>query len=260
MRKKQAEKIFATGRLVTVAAAFFFIMPAGVRAETNSLSAHDILLAADRARGNFDGVAWKVSVDAIEDGITRNTVYSVKARGFDVVAETLEPSRQKGNQLLMHSGNMWFMKPDLSKPVPISQRQRLAGAASNGDLAATNYANDYDPTVAPDAEVDGEACHVFDLKARTTKCTYDRIVYFISRARNVGLRSDYYTSSGKLIKTARMSYTNTVTLADGHSQVFISDITIHDATTTNSVAIMKFSSPQLKALPPETFDINRLRK
>ncbi|MEI8243524.1 MAG: outer membrane lipoprotein-sorting protein [bacterium] len=227
---------------------------------TNAAAIHEVLLAADRARGNLDGVIWTVGITATEDDSTKANVYAVKARGFDVLAEVLEPSRQKGNQLLMHLGNMWFSKPDLTKPVTISQRQRLSGSAANGDLAATNYAEDYEPTVTEDAVLDGEACHVFDLKARDRRCTYDRVVHFVSRTRQVGVRSDYYTSTGKLIKTARMAYTNTVIRADGKSLPFISEIFIRDAVATNNVATMSFSPPKLQLLPPETFDVNRLRK
>lgn len=233
---------------------------AAAEALTNAAAIHEILQTADRARGNTDGVIWTVGISALEDGATRENVYAVKARGFDVLAEVVEPSRQKGNQLLMHLGNMWFSKPDLSKPVPISQRQRLAGSAANGDLAATNYADDYEPTVAEDAVLDGEPCHVFDLKARNRRCTYDRVLYFVSRSRQVGVRSDYYTATGMLIKTARMAYTNMVSGADGKPLPYISEIIIRDAVVTNNVATMTFSPPKLQPLAPEIFDVNRMRK
>jgi hypothetical protein len=221
-----------------------------------------MLRAADRARGNLDGVVWSVHVVAAEEGAaTRSNAYRVKARGFDVLAEVLEPARQKGNKLLMHAGNMWFAKPDLSKPVPISQRQRLAGSAANGDLAATNYAEDYEPSAVTAGEVDGEPCRVFDLKARPGRsCTYDRVVDYVSVARRVGVRAEYFTSSGKLIKTARMAYDNTVAGADGRPAPFISGIVIRDAIVTNSTTAMAFSAPLLQTLAPETFDVNLLRR
>jgi hypothetical protein len=227
---------------------------------TNAAAMRDLLQDADRARGNQDGIVWTVRVVAIEEDATRENTYVVKARGFDVLAEVLEPSRQKGNRLLMHMGNMWFLKPDLSKPVPISQRQRLAGCAANGDLAATNYADDYEPAISGEAEVDGEACHIFDLKARDRRCTYDRVVYYVSRTRRVGLRAEYYTAGGRQIKTARMTYTNTIAAADGAVQPFISEIRIRDSVVTNNTATLSFSPPRLLVLAPETFDVNRLRK
>lgn len=227
---------------------------------TNAAAIHALLQTADRARGNLEGVIWTVKITAFEDEAAKANVYAVKARGFDVLAEVVEPSRQKGNQLLMHLGNMWFSKPDLSKPVPISQRQRLAGSAANGDLAATNYAEDYDATALADTVEENEPCHVFDLQARHRRCTYDRVVYYVSRDRQVGVRADYYTATGKLIKTARMSYTNTVAGADGARLPFISAIFIRDAVATNNTANLLFSAPKIQPLPPETFDVNRLRK
>jgi hypothetical protein len=221
---------------------------------------HAILQAADQARGNHDGIIWTVQVTGVENDTPRANVYAVKARGFDILAEVMEPARQKGNLLLMHLGNMWFTKPDLSKPIPISQRQRLTGIAANGDLAATNYADDYLATLQADTRVDDEPCHVFDLRANNRRCTYDRIVYYVSQARQVGVRSDYYTAGGKQIKTAYMSYTNTLADAAGRTRPFISTIFIRDALATNNTATLNFSPPRLGALTAETFDVNRLRK
>lgn len=233
-----------TGTLVT-----------GSGANTNAVA---LLHAADRARGNGDGIIWNVHARSLERGREENFEFLVKARGFDILSETLRPPVSKGNRVLQASNNTWFYKPGLQKPLPVSVRQKMAGNAAYGDIAATNYAVDYEVTPMADAEVDGELCYVFDLKAIPgRRCTYDRIVYFISRSRQVGVKAEYYTVSGKLTRSARMVYENT--LPDGTNTLpLISKMTIFDHFVTNNVTTLEFAAPTLRSLPPSTFDVNRI--
>jgi hypothetical protein len=159
----------------------------------------------------------------------------------------------------MVNGNMWFYKPGLSKPVPISTRQKLMGNAAYGDIAATNYFEDYDAALLHQEMIDDQACHVFDLAARTNTATYDRIRYWVSMSRNVGLKAEYYTVSGKKIKSARMFYRKTVDM-DGQEKPFISEIQISDAVINTEKTVLKFDNPQLAALPDSLFNQNLLKK
>jgi len=217
-----------------------------------------LLRAADRARGNCEGVVWNVHVRSQERGREEQYDFLVKARGFDVLSETLRPPVSKGNRVLQISNNTWFFKPGLQKPLPVSVRQKMAGNAAYGDIAATNYAEDYEVTPLADADVDGERCTVLDLKAIPgRRCTYDRIVYYISQKRGVGVKAEYYTVSGKLTRSARMSYDHS--LPDGdQTRPLISSMAIFDHFVTNSLTTLEFAAPVLAPLPPSTFDVNRL--
>jgi len=220
----------------------------------------DILKKADEARGNIGGVMWDVSVLAVEDGATNSRTLNVKARGFDISARILSPPKSKGQVLLMLDGNMWFYKPELSKPVPVSQRQKLIGRASNGDIASTNYAEDYDISSQTNDTVNGENCWLFDLRAKSKHTTYDRIVYWVSVPQGVGVKADYYTVSGKIQKSADMAYTNTVVLADGIARPFISKMTIMDRLTSEDTTTLSFSPPVVQPVLPYVFDLNLLGK
>ena len=57
---------------------------------------------------------------------------------------------------------MWIYMPTASRPIRISPLQRLMGQASNGDVARTNFATDYD---AKSVTEDGDA-FVLDLVAK----------------------------------------------------------------------------------------------
>ncbi|SMC90162.1 outer membrane lipoprotein-sorting protein [Desulfocicer vacuolatum DSM 3385] len=226
---------------------------------TMDLSIQKILEKADKARGNRDGISWEVSILSSENKKKSKMAFNVSARGFDTLAESIAPAKDKGNKILMVNGNMWFYKPGLNKAVPISQRQKLIGNAAYGDIAATNYAEDYEATPMPDDIVNQEVCHVFLLKAKTKNATYDHIHYWISRDSGLGIKSIYFTVSGKKLKSAEMKYDNFVEI-DGKSQPFISKIIIRDILIKQNMTTLLFENAQIKDIPNHIFNRNLLKK
>lgn len=222
--------------------------------------AQDILKAADEARGNVEGIAWNVTIESTEnERVTDTLVYDIKARGFNVAGVSQAPAKYKGNKLLMLNTSMWFYKQGLSKPVPISQRQKLMGDASYGDIASTNYADDYEAVALPDEQVGDEDCHVFDLKAKSEKSTYDRIRYWVSKKRLVGVKAEYYTVSGKKFKSANMEYANHIQL-EGRRRAFLSRIVMHNELMNGAVTYLSLRDPRLAPLPDYVFDLNLLMR
>ena len=217
----------------------------------------EILHKSDMARGNLEGVEWKVYIHSIEKGRVQDRKLDVKARGYDFLAIMTEPPKVKRHKLLMVDHNMWFAKPGVKKPVPVSSRQKFLGGVSYGDIAATNYANDYQPTSFTQVTLDGEPCYLFDLKAATKKATYDRVKYWISQKTIVGVKAEYYTVSGKMFKWATFEFNNRVRL-DNNIQPFISKMIIHDAIVSGDVTTMAFSKPKLVTVPPADLDLNLL--
>lgn len=223
-------------------------------------STEDILRFADEARGNVEGIAWNVTVESTEnERVSDSMVYDIKARGFNVAGVSQAPAKYKGNKLLMLNTSMWFYKQGLSKPVPISQRQKLMGDASYGDIASTNYADDYAATELPDERVGDEDCHVYDLKAKTEKSTYDRIRYWVSKERLVGVRAEYYTVSGKKFKSATMEYDNHIQLA-GQRRAFLSRIVMRGELMNGAVTYLSLREPRLAPLPDSVFNLNLLMR
>jgi hypothetical protein len=222
-------------------------------------SAYDILKKADESRGNLKGIAWEVMVESIEQQRTENMLYDIKARGFDISGMSLAPPKYKGNKLLMSNNNMWFYKPGLSKAIPISQRQKLMGNAAYGDIASTNYAEDYESKPLPDETVNGEDCYVFDLTSKNDKTTYDRVKYWISKERLVGIKAEYFTVSGKKFKLAEMEYGNTVVVG-GNKRPFISKITMRDALMNEDVTYLNLTKPRFEPLSDYVFNLNLFMK
>jgi outer membrane lipoprotein-sorting protein len=223
------------------------------------MSPKEMLQKADEARGKTEGIQWDISIDSVEGGREQHRALRVNARGNNSLSDTLAPANVKGQRLLMQDRNMWFAKPGLSKAVPISPRQKLTGGAANGDIASTNYSGDYRITHTEEGKANGEDCLVLDLQAVDSRATYDRIKYWISRERLVGLKAEFYTVSGKMFKTATFEYKNNITI-NGEPREFISKMIIISAIVKEDITTMHYNKPIFKTIPDSTFNLNLLTK
>jgi hypothetical protein len=244
-------------RFTALLVTFFSVIVFHPKPVLAEMTPKEILSMADRARGNVEGVEWEIEIESVERGRTQKRTLLVKARGYNSLAEFLSPPKVKGRKLLMIDRNMWFIKPGLRKPVPISPRQKLMGGASNGDIASTNYAGDYEPTSIAEDTVNGEPCFLLDLKATNKKATYDRIKYWISKERLVGVKSEFYTVSGKKFKSATFEYKNSITV-EGRPAAFVSKMVITDAVIKANVTTMTYDEVELKKIPDSAFNLNLL--
>lgn len=191
------------------------------------------------------------------DKVSDEQRLEVRAVDDASVAETLEPARFKGSKLLQVGRNMWLTRPGLSKPIPISPRQRMSGQASNGDIAATNYAADYEAQLADEETVDGEPCHILELAAKHKRATYDRVRYWVSAKRGVGVKAEFYSVSGKLLKTAKFDYGNTIEY-EGRRIPFVSRMTIRDA-LVDAETTMDFGTVKVRRIPAAEFDLGQMQ-
>jgi hypothetical protein len=221
--------------------------------------AHSILKDSDQARGGgLPGIVWEIRLQS-RDGDRNDEPQRILVKAVDdsSVAETQEPVRFKGSKILQVERSMWMTRPGLSKPIPISPRQRMSGQASNGDIAATNYAGDYEAELAGTENIDGEECHVLNLTAKHKRATYDKIRYWVSVKRVVGLKAEFYSVSGKLLKTARFEYGNTIE-HEGKRIPFISRMTIRDA-LIDAETVMEFGTVKVKKIAASEFDLGQIQ-
>jgi len=231
-----------------------FCLPVLAAPEAQTLLRH-----ADRARGGgLPGIVWEIKLVSREGAkISDEQRLEVRAVDDASVAETLEPVRFKGSRLLQAGRNMWLTRPGLSKPIPISPRQRLSGEASNGDIAATNYAGDYEAKFAGNESVDGEDCQILELTAVQRRATYDRVRYWISTKREVGVKAEFYSLSGKMLKSARFEYGNAIEYS-GQRIPFVSRMSIRDA-LIDAETTMNFGTVKVRRISPAEFDLGQMQ-
>ena len=222
------------------------------------LSVTDILKHSDRARGNVGGIIWNISITTNEEGSIETRGMTVKVKGNDTLARYTSPATMNDRMVLMKNRNMWFIRSGLKKPVSISPRQKLMGDAANGDIASTNYAGDYSGELLGEEAVQGEPCYVLDLKAANKNVTYDRIKYWVSKERLVGVKAEFFTLSGKLFKTADFTYDNRITIESGEMIPFVSELIIHDAIQKDKVTTLRYSNVRVQAIPDSSFNLSVL--
>jgi hypothetical protein len=215
---------------------------------------------ADEARGGgIPGLIWDVR--AVTSGTDSDSLpehrLRVKAAESASLAEVLEPANSRGSKMLQVERNWRTPTPGLPKPVAISPRLRLTGQAAVGDIAATNYAKDYEATYVREERCGERACHVLDLVARTKRTTYDRITYWIDVERGTAIKAEFLSPSGKLLKSARFEYDNVVDVG-GRSIPFISRMLISDA-LSDSRTELEYSRIQIEPVAASEFDVANLQ-
>lgn len=227
-------------------------------AAAEALDAAQILKRADAARGGgMPGLYWRLSIRAVDGHKVEDQGLTVKTDGSSSLAEFFAPANISDQRLLMVGRNMWFIRHGLRKPVPISPRQRLLGQASNGDIAATNYAADYEAKLAGEESIDGNPCFKLELRARHDEVTYPRIDYWVSVAKGEAVKADFISVSGKVFKTAYFEYANQVEF-NGNKLPFISRMVIEDRINTAQKTTLEYSAIKVLQLPRRTFDLNSL--
>lgn len=227
----------------------------------DSPNATEIVAASDRARGGgLDGVQWTIDITGRDSsGPIDKRAYVVRASGDDSMAQATYPAREAGGRLLQNGRNMWFGKATLTKPVSISTRQKMVGPASNGDIASTNYAKDYDATMLRVEQVNGEDAYVLNLLAKNKFVTYDRIVYYVSVSRLVPLKAEFYTVSGKIFKTAVFEMNNRLDI-DGKAQPFVSKMSIQDTIEKSNYSLLQYSEVRTQQFGADTFNLGSLNR
>ena len=165
-------------------------------------SSQQLIRDADRFRGfPGQGFKFKLEVTSIIPGEAKRTNrMSVFVREADSLVRFDAPVRDRGKAMLFKDRALWFHIPKTRKLIRIAPLQRLLGDASNGDVAGTQFSTDYQSEITGRGSIDGEPCHVLDLKAVDRKVTYARLRYWVSQKDHRPLKSEHYAISGKLLK------------------------------------------------------------
>lgn len=222
---------------------------------TEQLTPQEILAKSDQARGNGPGLKWVIQIISLENGREQTRTMDLKVKGDNSLACFTAPAKVKGRMMLMRDRNMWFIKPGLRKPVPISPRQKLMGGAANADVASTNYAEDYKIEKMSEGIFQDQPCYLFDLTAANKKVTYDKIRYWISKKDHLGVKAEFYTKSGKMFKTATFEYNNMISFK-GKQNPFVSKMIIKDAVIKENITILNYSDIAIKKISSATFNLN----
>jgi outer membrane lipoprotein-sorting protein len=214
---------------------------------TNAFAADPaaLLRKVDEYRNPFDSFSIDVKLTSYTKSGSEVSRYHVSGKGSDrSLVEFTYPQSERGKSLLMLRDAMWIYMPDTSRPIRISPLQRLAGQASNGDVARTSFTIDYNPQSVAE---DGEA-YVIDLVAKDPAVAYNRVKLWVDKTTYQPLRADFYVVSGKLIK--RAWYREYGEMA-GHRVVKM--VEIEDLLRPGNRTVMRYAALQAKDNPDRMF-------
>jgi outer membrane lipoprotein-sorting protein len=125
-----------------------------------------------------------------------------RERGERVLVRILAPPEQVGKDLLLIGNDMWQYIPDVERSVRIAGTQRfMGGDFNNGDLLNVSLVGDYDAELVSVVQVDGEELYYLELEAVGAGATYDLVKYWVRTGSFIPAREEYFTLSGKKMKT-----------------------------------------------------------
>ncbi len=168
----------------------------------DSLSANEMVKKADLKRG-LGNVEHTFTVDVTNSKTNKRELYKVYFKDVNnTLSEQLEPEKSKGRKMLMKDYDIWLFTPSIKKPIRISLEQKLTGEVSNGDIAKTNYAEDYEAKILETTKADKNKTIKLELVAKNKKVTYGRIEYILSQKDFSPQEAIFFALSGKPLKRA----------------------------------------------------------
>ena len=219
--------------------------------------ARAIVQRADEIRFPRDSFTVEVRVSSTIRGEPQEPRrYRLMSRGSeDTIIQTLEPAVDRGQNMLMRGRELWMFMPSVSQPVRLSLSQRLSGQVANGDLARTQFATDYEPTLIGSEQIDGKAHHVLELIATDRSMTYPKIRYWVRAADNHPHKAEFMSASGRLMKTCR--FENFQTLG---GRVRPTRLVMTDALKAGDESVLEYTGLRSQDLPARMFTKEFLKK
>ena len=239
-----------------------FIADAKMPAQGNELSAEAILKKADAYR-NFKDTAFSFDLTLTsKEKDKKAKVFGMHAKIYDShtsVVAYKTPKREQGKALLMNGRNLWFFSKLAKKPIRITPQQRLLGEASNGDVASTDFSGDYIPYLIDGEDTQDQAHYRLRLEAiPDSLAAYHQVQLWLEKTTFKPLKAEFYSTSGKHLKTAH--YTKYTALQDFDGKLQLTELEIHSAIKDGSVTKMEYSGFQLEDLEENQFRPTQVRR
>ncbi|MEH6345066.1 MAG: outer membrane lipoprotein-sorting protein [Bermanella sp.] len=168
-------------------------------------NANELVSILDSYRGyNDSGFTMQTTtVSYKKNRKPRTNQVLVKVLGDKSHVTFESPAREKGRMILSRDNNMWIYFPGTRKVVRISAAQKLLGEASNGDILGTALSTHYSAKIIGEAKIEETDTFKLELLATHKKASYPRIVFYMDKdSQHKPIKSDYFSRSGKLLKSA----------------------------------------------------------
>lgn len=219
--------------------------------------ARDILARAESIRFPESGFQMDIDITTTQpDTEPELRSYRLLSNGnTQTLVQTTAPAIDRNQILLMRDRDLWAFLPNLSQPIRLPLSQRLTGQVSNGDLARANFVGDYTPSLLRSEKVDGETHHVLQLDAVDRWVTYHKVLYWVNARNYRPLKAEFYTVSGRLLKTCHYQKYKPMLGEQRPSQ-----LVIEDAVRAGHKSVLDYANMVARNLPERVFTKDYLKK
>lgn len=228
--------------LFAIAAALLAVAPALALPPADPSPA--ALLERIDDRRSIPDMRFEIRIASFEDGKQRDSnlmwgfVKSSGGADSRILLYFAEPASVKGRKMLMDGSVVYLLFPRTRNPIRLSPLQVLLGEASNGDVARTEFSQDYDVASLSEAELDGAACYLFKLEAKESRkdSTYRSVALWVEKSKERPVYAEFSAVDGRLLKKA---YYKDYGPAEGKDFPFTMDI--YDGENPNKHTTMTYS-------------------
>jgi negative regulator of sigma E activity len=199
----------------------------------------ELLRAIDGSRPPGQAARIELMLVTTDHGMESRRRYRVLDDGDGrSIVEFLDPL-DHGQKLLATSDELWFFSARIHRAIRVPPSQRLFGEASYGDIARLQWSRDYQPNFddMPEDSIAGQACWRVKLTAQDATKTYRQILLWVAKSTRLPLQAQYFTASGKLLKSAEFPRARWV---DGR---LVNDVwVLRSATSTKRSTVLTIES------------------
>ena len=226
-------------------------------ADTGNKQAQEILRQADAIRFPQKSFETNVTITTrTAEGKDETFKYRILSRGNEkTLVITTEPPSDRGQIMLMSGRDLWVYMPNISQPIRLPLAQRLTGQVANGDVARANFTGDYTPKLLRNETIGDQNYYVLELTAVDRGVTYHRVIYWVNRNNSQPYKAEFYTLSGRLIKSCL--YEDFRTMA---GQMRPTRLIMTDALHRGEHSVLKYSNLKVRELPDKYFTKDYLKK
>lgn len=206
----------------------FFCAASGVFGQ--AINTDKILDSLDKNRNVLENDIAMVMTFISEDpekGVEKNVVRQFRRDGDDKFLMIFqEPEVKKGQGYLRVDDNLWFYDPESRKFTHSSMKERFGGTdARNSDFGKSSLKDDYAVTSATEGKLGKYDVYILDLAAKNNEVTYAREKYWVTRDNYLLLKSEDYSSTGRLMRTSLFpAYTKVETYFLPTQMIFIDNL------------------------------------
>jgi len=250
---------FALRRLA--AALLLLAVLPGLAQEAAEPDPDELLRQADAARHALAEGKMRIRVVVREpDRPPVESELDVYVQGAGRVLCVFRTGKLQDRRILIREdlGKVWLLAPGTSRAIPITANQILLGGASIADVAQRRLLGHYDAVMRPEPElVDGVACRVLDLVARSRKTTYASAVWWIGESDGLPRKARLSLRSGKESKEIRfLEYDEN----EGGPRLLRMEIDHLLRKESGMVTSLEFLDYQDRALDRQIFDVEGARR